>query len=153
MAAANTVFQKAKGIEDSPDAHYEDVMRISNGTADPVLTRLWADNGGPAVNWLAENGFTIRDDHPIKSTGYDPYLVRRYQSGPERGISILNVIEPLLDRHIEEGRIVVLTKAGAVDLIKDNRGAVTGVVTEDSDGKRSDITGLNVIIARSEERR
>jgi fumarate reductase flavoprotein subunit len=32
IAAANTVFQKARGIEDSPDAHYEDVMRINNNT-------------------------------------------------------------------------------------------------------------------------
>jgi fumarate reductase flavoprotein subunit len=147
MAAAGTVFQKAKGIEDSPDAHYEDVMRISNGTSDPILTRLWADHGGPAVNWLAENGFTIRDEHPIKGTGYDPYLVRRYQSGPASGVSIFNVMKPLLDRHAQAGRITVLTEAGAVDLIKDGRGAITGVVTEDSDGKRSDIHGLNVVIA------
>ena len=147
MAAAGTVFQKAKGIEDSPDAHYEDVMRISNNTSDPLLTRLWADNGGPTVNWLAENGFTIRDDHPITGTGYDPYLIRRYQSGPARGVSILTVMRPLLDRHVQEGRITVLTEAGAVDLINDGRGTVTGVVTEDSDGKRSDISGLNVVIA------
>lgn len=147
MAAANTVFQKAKGIEDSPDAHYEDVMRISNNTSDPVMARLWADHGGAAVNWLAENGFTIRDEHPIKGTGYDPYSVRRYQSGPAAGVSILNVMKPLLDRHVQAGRVTVLTEAGAVDLIKDPRGTVTGVVTEDSNGKRSDIHGSNVVIA------
>jgi len=52
MAAANTVFQKAKGIEDSPDAHYEDVMRISNNTSDPVMARLWADHGGRLLTGL-----------------------------------------------------------------------------------------------------
>src|SRR3990172_6257808 len=79
IAAANTVFQKAKGIEDSPDAHYEDIMRINNHTSDPVLTRLWADHGGPTINWLAENGFTIGDGQPVTGTMYDPYLIPRYQ--------------------------------------------------------------------------
>ena len=146
MAAAGTVFQKAKGIEDSADAHYEDVMRISNNTSDPILTRLWADHGGPTLNWLAEHGFTIQDGHPITATGYDPYRVARYQSGPERGVSILNVLKPLLERHAQEGRITVLTDAGAVDLIKAGS-AVTGVVSEDGNGKRSDIRGRNIVIA------
>ena len=29
MAASRTIYQKAKGIEDSPDAHYADHMRIN----------------------------------------------------------------------------------------------------------------------------
>lgn len=147
VAGARTVFQKAKGIEDSPDAHYDDIMRISLHTADPELARLWADNGGPTINWLAENGFTIRDGQPVTGAGYDPYLIPRYLQGPAAGVSILNVMKPLLDRHVQEGRVVVLTAAAAVNLIMDGRGAVTGVVTQDSAGKRSDILGRNVIIA------
>lgn len=147
IAAANTVFQKAKGIEDSPDAHYEDIMRINNHTSDPVLTRLWADHGGPTINWLAENGFTIGDGQPVTGTMYDPYLIPRYQWGPANGVSIFNVMEPLLTQRVKDGRVTVLTGAGAVDLIRDGRGAVTGVVTEDSDGKRSDIRGRNVVIS------
>ena len=147
MAAANTVFQRAKGIEDSADAHYEDVMRISNKTADPVLVRLWADHGGPTVNWLAEHGFTIQDGHPLTTTGYDPYRIPRYQSGPERGVSILKTIQPLLDRHVAEGRVDVMTEAGAVDLIKDGLGNVEGVVVEDGNGKRSDLRARNTVIA------
>ena len=141
------MFQKAKGIEDSPDAHFEDIMRISTNTADPVLARLWVDHGGPTINWLAQNGFAIPDDQPVTGAGYDPYSIPRYQRGPANGMSILNVMKPLLDRHAEQGRITVLTEAGAVDLIKDGRGAVTGVVAEDSSGKRSDIRGRNVVIA------
>ena len=146
MAGANTVFQKAKGIEDSPDAHYEDVMRINGNTSDPVLTRLWADNAGPTIDWLAENGFTIGEGQPVTGTMYDHYSIPRYQWGAANGGSILQVIQPLLERQIQEGRVTVLTEAGAVDLIKDG-GAVTGVVTQDSKGKRSDILGRNVVIA------
>ena len=147
MAAAGTVFQKAAGIEDSADSHYDDIMRISNETSDPTLARLWADLGGPAVNWLADNGFTIRDEHPVTTTGYDPYSVKRYQSGPEDGVSILKVIMPLLERHVQAGRVTVLTQAAAVELIQGPDGAVTGVVVEDGDGTRSDITGSNVLLA------
>jgi len=147
IAAANTVYQEAKGIVDSPDSHFEDIMRISQNTADPVLARLWVDYGGAAINWLAENGFTIGEDQPVKTAMYDPYSVRRYQWGPAHGLSILKVMEPLLARHVNDGRVTVLTGAGAVDLIKDDKGAVTGVVTEDSNGKRSDIRGRNVVIS------
>ena len=48
---------------------------------------------------------------------------------------------------MKAGRITVLTGAGAVDLIKDQNGAVTGVLTEDNDGKRSDFQGRNVVIS------
>ncbi len=147
IAGAQTVFQQAKGIEDSPDAHYDDIMRISNNTADPVLVRLWVDHGGPTINWLAENGFTIPEDQPVTGSGYDPYLIPRYQRGPANGASILNVMKPLFDQHVQAGRISVLTEAGAVDLIKDDRGSVTGVVAADGNGKRSDIRGLNVVLA------
>lgn len=147
MAAAGTVFQKNEGIEDSADAHYEDIMRISNETSDPVLARLWADLGGPAVNWLADHGFTIREEHPVTTSGYDPYRVRRYQCGPEDGVSILKVVMPLLERHVQEGRVTVLTEAGAAALMQDDNGNVIGVVAEDSNGKRSDIGGSNVLIA------
>ena len=146
MAGANTVFQKAKGIEDSPDAHYEDVMRINGSTSDPVLTRLWADNAGATINWLAENGFTVGDDQPVTGTMYDHYSVPRYHWGAANGGSILQVLQPLLERYIQQGRVTVLTEAGAVDLIK-KQGAVSGVVTQDGKGQRSDVLGRNVVIA------
>jgi len=148
VAAPNTVFQKALGIEDSPDAFYDDIMRINQNTSDPVLTRLWADHGGETVNWMAANGFVVGDDHPVVAgTGYDPYSIRRYQWGAEAGMSVFKVLEPLLNQQVQAGRVTVLTGAGAVDLVKDSKGNVTGVVTEDDDGKRSDFRGRNVIIA------
>ena len=147
MAAAGTVFQKAKGIEDSADAHYDDIMRISDRTAIPEMARLWADNAGATVNWLAENGLTIGPDQPVAGTQYDHYSVPRYVWGPQNGRSILSVLKPLLEQRVQQGRITVLTDAGAVDLIKDARNAVTGVVIEDSKGKRSDIRGLNTLIS------
>ena len=147
MGAAGTVFQKRKGIEDSPDSHYNDIMRISDRTADRDMARLWADNAGATVNWLAENGLTIPDDQPVKGTQYDEYSVARYHWGAQNGRSILAVMKPLFDKRVQEGRITLLTDAGAVDLLKDAGGAIGGVVIEDSSGKRSDMRARTTVIA------
>ena len=146
MAAANTVFQKRRGIDDSPDAFYDDIMRINGNTSDPVLTRLWAEHGGETVNWLARNGFTVPDGVPVRGKSFDFFSTARYLWGPQQGVSIFSVMQPLLSQHVQAGRVSVLTDTGAVDLIKDRTGAVRGVVAEASDGKRSDFRGLNVVI-------
>ena len=147
MAGAGTVFQAAKGIEDSPDAHYDDIMRINKSSSDRVLTRLWADNGADSLNWLAANGFTVGADHPVRGAGHDFYRTARYVWGPANGLSILKVIEPLLAAQVAAKRITVLLNTAAVDLIKNESGAVLGVVAEDDNGKRSDFRGSSVVIA------
>ena len=147
MAGAGSVFQAAKGIEDSPDAHYDDIMRINQSSSDPVLTRLWANNGAASLDWLATNGFTVHENHPVRGAGHDYYRTARYVWGPANGISILTVIEPLVAAQVAAKRITVLLNAGAVDLIKDESGAVLGVVAEDDNGKRSDFRGRSVVIA------
>jgi fumarate reductase flavoprotein subunit len=147
MGAAGTVFQKAKGIQDSAQQHYDDIMRISSGTAVPEMARLWAENAGSLVNWLAEIGLKIPDDQPSVGTLYDHYSVPRYHWGAQNGRSILAVMKPEFDKRVQSGRITLMTDAGAVDVIQDGKGVVNGVVVEDSNGKRSDVRGRNTIIA------
>jgi len=147
MAAAGTVFQKARGISDSPDSHFQDVMRISAGTADRDMARLWADHAGPMINWLAQHGFDIGPNQPVKGSAYDEYSVPRYLWGPQNGRSILSVLKPLFDQRVAQGRIQLITGAGAVDIIKDSRGAIKGVVIEDAQGKRSEVYGSSTVIA------
>src|SRR5262245_23898621 len=47
MSAAGTKLQKSKGIEDTPQSHYDDVMRISKHTADPVILKLATEAAAP----------------------------------------------------------------------------------------------------------
>jgi len=147
MGASGTVFQKAKGIQDSAQQHYDDIMKISGHTAVPEMARLWADNAGGMVNWLASIGLKIPDDQPSVGTLYDYYSVPRYHWGAQNGRSILAVMKPEFDKRVESGRITLMTDAGAVDLIQDAKGVVNGVVVEDSNGKRSDVRGLSTLIA------
>jgi len=146
IAASGTVFQKAKGIVDSADAHYDDNMRINNYTADPVLTRLFVDNAGDTLNWLAANGFTVRDGHPVLGGGHEPFTTARYQWGEEGGKSIYKVMEPLFTAAVQKGNITLTLNTAAVDLIQDAKGAVLGVTCEDDAGVKQDFMGRNVVI-------
>ncbi|MDX2142366.1 MAG: FAD-dependent oxidoreductase [Rhodospirillaceae bacterium] len=146
MAASRTVYQKAAGIEDSPDAHYADNMRINNFTADPALTRLFVDNAGDTLNWLAANGFKVRDGHPVLGGGHEPFTTRRYQWGENGGKSIFAIMEPLFEARVKAGKIVTALSTGAVDLIQDAKGAVIGVTCEDDAGVKQDFMARNVVI-------
>ncbi len=147
MSAAGTKLQKSKGIEDSPQSHYDDVMRISKGTADPDLVRLAVFNAAETFDWLTDNGFEALPGHPITGTSHDPYSKARYAWGPEGGISILKVLENKLQPEIDADRVSVLTSTEATELIQATDGSVTGVVTKDENGQTKHFNGRHVLLA------
>ena len=146
LGAAGTVFQKARGIHDTASKHYEDIMRISRGTAVPEMARLWADNAGSMVDWLAEKGLVIPDDR--LSVGiYDHYSVPRYHAAIQNGRSILAVMKPEFDRLVDLGHITLMSGADAIEVMQDRNGVVTGIVVEDERGRRSDVAGRSTVLA------
>ena len=76
MAAAGTRLQKQRGIDDSPQQHYDDIMRISRNTADPVLLRLAVEHAAPMFDWLTDHGLVPLDGQPITGTTHEPYSRR-----------------------------------------------------------------------------
>jgi fumarate reductase flavoprotein subunit len=105
MAAAGSVYQKARNIKDSPDAHYEDIMRINGKTSDPALCRLFVDNAADTINWLAKHGFEVHPDHPVLGGGHEPFTTRRYLWAKEGGgKAIFAVMSPLFDAAVKAGR-------------------------------------------------
>jgi len=147
VAAAGTVFQDAKDIDDTPDAHYDDIMRINEGTSDPRLTRLFVDNAGASLNWLAANGYQVRPEHPVTGSGHDHFRTPRYQWGMKNGWSIYEAMAPLVAQAEAAGRITVQLNTSAVGLMQAASGAVTGVVTESADGSRTDYRARQVVLA------
>jgi len=147
ISGSGTVFQKAKGIKDTPDAHYADNMRISRNTVDPVMTRLFVDNAGDSINWLAANGFQPLDDHPVFGGGHEFFTTARYQWGEKGGLTILATMEPLYKAAEQSGHVTTLMNTGVVDLIQDNSGTVVGVTTEDDSGNLIDHMGKHVLLA------
>ncbi len=146
MAAAGTKLQTSKGIVDTPQLHYDDVMRISKNTANPVMVRLAVDNNGETFDWLMDNGLTVLPDHPETGKTHEPYSQARYAWGPQGGRTILKVLNAQLQPQIDSGRVTVLLNTKAKSLITDHKGAVIGVVTEDADKALGRYLGANILL-------
>ena len=146
MSAAGTKLQQSKGIEDSSQLHYDDVMRISKGTADPDMVRLAVFNAGETFDWLMDRGFDVYPEHPILGTTHEPYSQPRYAWGQNLGRSILRILEEELQPEIDNGRVTVLLGTEVTDLIQDDDGAVTGVATRNVSGETAGYSGHNILL-------
>lgn len=135
MAAAGTRLQKQRGIDDSPQLHYDDVMRISRNTADPVLLRLAVENAAPTFDWLMDHGLVPLDGQPITGTTHEPYSRPRYAWAKEGGLAILKILMDQLQPMIDSGQVRVLTQTRAIELVQDAGRAVTGIVTRHESGR------------------
>lgn len=127
MSAAGTRTQAAQGIHDTADAHFDDVMRISRGTADRELVRLAVDEAAATFDWLLDCGFKPLDDHPVLGLGHEPYSERRYYWGADGGRSILAALRAPLQAEIDAGRVELRLNTRVTSLLTDAAGAVTGV--------------------------
>lgn len=146
MSAGGTKLQKSKGIEDSGELHFEDVMRISKNTADREIVRLACVNAADTFDWLMDNDFDVYPEHPILGTTHEPYSRPRYAWGQNGGRSILRILDKHLQPEIDAGRVTVLLNTKAKELITNRSGAVTGVVVEDTEGKRTRYMGDNIVL-------
>ena len=147
MSAAGTQLQRERGIEDSPDLHFEDVMRISRGTANPGLVRLAVDHAAETFDWLVAEGFEPLREHPITGFGHEPYRLPRYYWGAEGALSIKHVLVPIVEALAAEGRIDVQLSCSVTGLIQDSDGAVTGVKARDADGAEHAFAANAVLLA------
>lgn len=146
MSAAGTRLQREKGIDDSADEHYADVMRISRNTANPQLVRLAVDHAGPTFDWLMDMGFVPGADQPVKGFGHEPYLKDRYYWGDNWGRSVKDVLVPLVESHAAEGRITIRLQHEVTELLTDAAGAVIGLAATDTAGERHEFFARNVAL-------
>lgn len=131
ISAAGTRLQQAKGIADTPQEHFTDVMRISHDTADPEIVRVAVDHAAATVDWLQDIGVPFPPDHPVISYNHDVYRTRRYQWPVNKGQSILDALRPLLDAHIAAGRIDLRLRTELTGIARGGDGAVTAVTVRD----------------------
>lgn len=52
--ATNTYVQKEQGLTDTVEAFYEDMMKVSQGRGDPVLTKVYCEESASAIQWLSD---------------------------------------------------------------------------------------------------
>ena len=147
MSAAGTRLQKSKGIEDSPQSHFDDIMRISKDTADPELVRLAVFNAAETFDWLMDRGLEVYPEHPVTGTTHEPYSHARYAWSPDRGLGVLKVLNEQIQPELDSGNVTALTSTRATALIQDASGAVKGVVTENQDGETARHTGRHILLS------
>ena len=146
LSAAGSRLQAAKGIEDTPDAHYADVMRINRGSANPALVRLAVDHAVDTLHWLLDHGLEVLPDHPIFYKGHEPYTTPRTCWGPENGRSILKVLARELQAEIDRGRVELWLETRLEALLTGEDGAVTGARLL-RDGRHVDVDAAAVLLA------
>lgn len=145
MSAAGTKLQAGKGITDTPQMHFDDVMRISRKTADPTIVKLAVFNAAETFDWLTANGLKPLPEHPVLGLAHEPYSAKRYAWGPEGGLSILEVIEPLAMAEVNAGRLIVQRATRARELLQKD-GVVIGVRAEDEHGTMVDFRAKSVVL-------
>lgn len=126
LSAGGTKHQAAHGIQDSPEAHFADVMRISKNTAPENLVRLAVDAAPKTVDWLDSLGFEFAPESPRIVYGHVPYTVARTQYGKDAGNSILKALLPSWEKQVEAGTIQVLLNHELTGFLKE-KNKIVGV--------------------------
>ena len=148
LSAAGTRRQQERGIQDTPDDHYADVIRINRGTSDPTLVRLAVDHAAATVDWLDDLGYRQHPDSPQRSVILAPYLVERVHwgaSGVQAGPDILRALRPAWERQVAAGRIELFLRHSLTGLACED-GAIAGVRVEGPAGSLT-VHGDSVVLA------
>ncbi|MSO64964.1 MAG: FAD-binding protein [Alphaproteobacteria bacterium] len=146
MSAAGTRLQQARGIDDHPDKHFVDVMRLTRGSADPVMVRLQVDNAADTLHWLLDGGLELFNDMPVLMPQHETYSVPRTYYGPKKGKAALDVIRPQLEEEIRKGRVTLQLETEIVSLIQDGTGAVRGLRARTKGGLVQPFYGANTVL-------
>ena len=153
LSAGGTRRQKFKDIDDSPQKHFDEVMKISQNTANPEIVKLAAELAPKTINWLEENGFEFAPETPAIVYGHAPYTTPRTYWGNQdcaggrivtAGITIFNTLKPLWDKFVEAGKITILLEHKLTNLIKID-GSVVGIKAHHG-GKESFFHGKNIVL-------
>lgn len=130
ICGAGTKTQARFGIiGDHPDIHFEDIMRMSNGLADPKIVRRTVDNAAAMIDWIDDRGWDCRPGHIIDGTnfGQPGYSMRRYYQAEGGGKTMSDLFVRELGTRVDSGRITVLVNTKATEFLASDNGVVEGV--------------------------
>ena len=139
IQGAGTRYQKALGIEDSPELMMADIMAANHGQADEAVVRAICERSADAVHFLADVvGVDLHLDANVLYVGHS---VHRMHAAP--GETGAEVIAAMRQAVAADPRITFVDRAEVTGLIQEN-GRVVGVETAGLAGRR---IGGSVILA------
>lgn len=139
-AAPNNWVQVKKGLKDSNDTFYNDILKGGDNEGNPKLVRALADNALNGAEWLKDYINMTFEDRQMFFGGHS---VER--SLVPLGATGVEMISKLLAK-AEELNIPVLYETPAVELIVD-KGRVTGVKALSEDKEYTFLAKDGVILA------
>ena len=146
MSGGGTRVQKQRGIEDSPQRHFDDIMRINKGSADAWMIKMATDEAPKTLDWLDDLGLQWADSSPAFVYGHVPYLTPRTHFGDMLGgHAILKVLEPEFQKHVDSDLIDVQLSYKLTGLIVENQ-SITGVETETIEKFKKYFHGKSVVL-------
>lgn len=105
MSGGGTKLQKRKGIDDTPEKHFNEILKINKRTGDLDLIKKAVELGPRTIDWLDDLGLDFAPECPRLVYGHVPYETPRTHYGLENAKSILKVIQPLWNEQIINGNI------------------------------------------------
>ena len=119
-------MQAAKGINDSPDALYRDIMDKVHGQTDPVIARAIAEQSAPTLDWLVERWGVPLELDELWQPRYGHRAKRLHGWIGHTGQELLD----LLAAKASEAGAMLLSEARLADVFADADGRISGVKVE-----------------------
>ena len=139
--ASGTKYQKALGIEDNPQKHFEQTMKGGHDTNNPELVHYLADHATETLGWLEGMGLVV---NPKVGAATGALYQRSHYPDPAGGHTYVATLEKALEKYGD--RVHVLLETKALNLIEEN-GRVVGVEAQNH-GKTVKVYGdKGVIVA------
>lgn len=140
MNAAETKFQKLKGIVDSKDLFYKETLTGGKNKNNPELLRYFVENAPDAIDWLDNNGIELSG---ITTTG-GMSIDRTHR--PASGAAVGGFLISGLQKNINRRGIEVMLDTNVTEILTENH-KVVGVKVTEEDGSVQTIKAKAVIIA------
>lgn len=140
MSGAGTRRQRKFGIDDDPERHLADVLRISHGECARDITWRSIQHQGETIDWLDELGLEFDPACPGLIHGHEVYQIPRTYWAIDYGRTLLELLTRHLQPLVNSGTVTVVLCAAAQRLLRGpatEGGPVTGVLWRTSDGEHS----------------
>ncbi|MGL4724807.1 MAG: flavocytochrome c [Scandinavium sp.] len=140
MNAAETRFQRVKGIQDSKELFYAETLKGGGNKNNPELLRRFVENAPEAIEWLARRGIMLND---ITTTG-GMSIDRTHR--PRDGSAVGGYLISGLVRNITKRGIDVMLDT-SVDDILFVEGEVSGVRLLNDENETLTVQTKSVVVA------
>ena len=142
-----TAGAEFKNVEVEPypkDRFYGDLMRVTDGLADPVLTELLVERSQDVVTWMAQHG-VVWELHMSHCARVKGKLVWRTGTIP---VAAREGGKGLMEMHfatVEKRGLEVIYSARALELLVDQSGAIEGVLIASPAGRQKIMTRAMIL--------